>query len=354
MENGDRAADRVGESAREDRRLGAPGALRLMSGISVEVILFGLGVGILIGLTGIGGGSLMTPLLVTVLGVAPVVAVGTDLTYSAITKSVGGYRHLRKGTVDLGVAKWLAYGGIPGVAIGVALLDRLHATYGHSFDHLLIACLAGALVLVAVAVIVRTFVIPKLDLRERESFTFTRRSRALASALGLVLGVILGLTSVGSGALIGVAMMLIFRLRPQRVAGSSVFLAALLLAVGAIAHIASGNVNYVLMANILIGSVPGVVIGTHFVDRVPERALRVVLAAVLLGSALALISSAGGKLPAAVIFGAPLAIGLLGVLRRAKLPGAVAPAGSPAAAIAGEVPIGRPAGGERDRSGEQR
>lgn len=325
-----------------------------MSGVSAEVILFGLGVGILIGLTGIGGGSLMTPLLVTVLGVAPIVAVGTDLTYGAITKSVGGYRHLRKGTVDLGVAKWLAYGGIPGVGIGVALLDRLHASYGHSFDHVLLGCLAGALVLVAGAVIVRTFVVPKLALRESESFAFTPRSRALAAILGLLMGVILGLTSVGSGALIGVAMMLIFRLTPRRVAGSSVFLAALLLAVGAIAHIASGNVNYVLMANILIGSVPGVVLGAHFVDRVPERALRVVLAAVLLGSALALVDSAGGRMPSAVIFGAPVAIGLLGVLRWAKLPGAVAAGSSSAAALAGSVPLGRLTGADHDRSGEQR
>ncbi|HLI31361.1 MAG TPA: sulfite exporter TauE/SafE family protein [Solirubrobacteraceae bacterium] len=325
-----------------------------MSGISAEVILFGVGVGVLIGLTGIGGGSLMTPLLVTVLGVAPIVAVGTDLTYGAITKSVGGYRHLRKGTVDLGVAKWLAYGGVPGVGIGVALLDRLHSSYGHSFDHVLMGCLAGALLLVAGAVIVRTFIVPKLALRESHSFDFTPRSRALAVILGLAMGVILGLTSVGSGALIGVAMMLVFRLTPRRVAGSSIFLAALLLAVGAIAHIASGNVNWVLMANILIGSVPGVLLGAHFVDRVPERALRVVLAAVLLGSALALVNSAGGRMPAAVIFGAPLAIGLLGLLRRTKLPEAVAAGGASTAAIAAGVPLGGLAAAERERQGERR
>ena len=325
-----------------------------MSGISAEVILFGLGVGVLIGLTGIGGGSLMTPLLVTVLGVAPIVAVGTDLTYGAITKSVGGYRHLRKGTVDLGVAKWLAYGGVPGVGIGVALLDRLHSIYGRSFDHVLMGCLAGALLLVAGAVIVRTFIVPNLALRESDSFDFTPRSRALAVILGLAMGVILGLTSVGSGALIGVAMMLVFRLTPRRVAGSSIFLAALLLAVGAIAHIASGNVNWVLMANILIGSVPGVLLGAHFVDRVPERALRVVLAAVLLGSALALVNSAGGRMPAAVIFGAPLAIGLLGLLRRAKLPEAVAAGGASAAAIAAGVPLSHLGAAERERQGERR
>src|SRR4051812_20340483 len=90
------------------------------------VILFGLGVGVLIGLTGIGGGSLMTPLLILVVGVQPVVAIGTDLAYGAITKTVGGWRHLRSGTVDLGVSKWMAFGSVPGSITGVALLDRLN------------------------------------------------------------------------------------------------------------------------------------------------------------------------------------------------------------------------------------
>ena len=94
------------------------------------VIAFGFGVGILIGLTGIGGGSLMTPLLVLFAGVPPVVAIGTDLAYGAITKTLGGWRHLRKGTVDLGVSKWLAVGSVPGALVGVWLLDRLHAAYG--------------------------------------------------------------------------------------------------------------------------------------------------------------------------------------------------------------------------------
>jgi uncharacterized protein len=290
-----------------------------MHGVSAEVILFGLGVGVLIGLTGVGGGSLMTPLLVTVLGVAPVVAVGTDLTYAAITKTFGSIKHLRQGTVDVGVSKWLGYGGVPGALLGVVMLDRLHAAYGKSFNHVLVACLAGALLLVAIALLIRTLVLPKLAAKERESYRFSLRSRVSAVALGFVMGLILGLTSVGSGALIGVAMIVIFRLTPRRVAGSSVFLAALLLWIAGIAHIISGNVNYALMGNILIGSVPGVWVGAHFVDRVPATALRVTLAAVLLGSALALVDNAGGHMPPAVIFGAPVAVGVVGFLRRSKL-----------------------------------
>lgn len=305
-----------------------------MLGISPEIVLFGLGVGILIGLTGIGGGSLMTPLLIIVLGIHPVVAVGTDLTYGALTKTLGGYKHLRKGTVDLAVSKWLAYGGVPGALIGVILVDRLHKAYGKSFDHVLIGCVAGALIVVATVVLVRTLLLSHLADREQTSYQFTRRAEIAAIALGFVLGLILGMTSVGSGALIGVAMIVIFRLTPRRVAGSSVFLAALLLWVAGLAQVISGNVDYGLMGNILIGSIPGVWIGTHFVDKVPEQALRVTLGAVLLGSALAMVNNAGGTMPVAVIFGAPIAVGIIGYVlhlrsqRTAARPATSAPSGA--------------------------
>jgi uncharacterized protein len=304
-----------------------------------EIILFGLGVGVLIGLTGIGGGSLMTPLLIIVLGVQPVVAVGTDLAYGAITKTLGGYRHLRKGTVDLGVSKWLAYGGVPGTLLGVLIVDRLHHTYGKSFDKVLIGCVAGALLVVAAVLLVRTLLLGHMAKHERETFHFTTRTGIAAIALGFVLGLILGLTSVGSGALIGVAMIVIFRLTPQRVVGSSVFVAALLLWVGGVAHAISGNVDYALMVNILIGSIPGVWIGAQFIDRVPDQALRVTLAAVLLGSALAMVNTAGGHIPVAVIFAAPVAVGVLGYLLRGRLqarPDARAPS-APAPAAAGHA-----------------
>ncbi|HEY2633024.1 MAG TPA: sulfite exporter TauE/SafE family protein [Solirubrobacteraceae bacterium] len=285
-----------------------------MLGINPEIVLFGLGVGILIGLTGIGGGSLMTPLLIIVLGIHPVVAVGTDLTYGALTKTLGGYKHLRKGTVDLAVSKWLAYGGVPGALVGVILVDRLHNAYGKSFDDVLIGCIAGALILVASVVLVRTLLLKHLADQERDTYVFTKRAATAAIALGFVLGVMLGMTSVGSGALIGVAMIVIFKLKPQRVAGSSVFLAAMLLWVAGLAQIVSGNVDFGLVGNILIGSMPGVWIGAHFVDRVPDQALRVTLSAVLLGSALAMVNNAGGTMPIGVIFGAPVAVGIVGYL----------------------------------------
>ncbi|HWI07438.1 MAG TPA: sulfite exporter TauE/SafE family protein, partial [Solirubrobacteraceae bacterium] len=238
------------------------------------VILFGLGVGILIGLTGIGGGSLMTPLLVLFAGISPVVAIGTDLAYGAVTKTLGGWRHWRKGTVDLGVSMWLAVGSVPGALVGVWLLDRLHGAYGKSFEPALLTSIAVALVIVAITILGRALFMPKLVARERHTVERTRRAKIAAVVIGAVIGVILGVTSVGSGALIGLALILVFQLTPHRVVGTDVFHAAILLWVAGFAHFVSGNVDFALMGTILVGSLPGVLIGTMLIGRVPANALR--------------------------------------------------------------------------------
>jgi len=270
------------------------------------VIVFGLGVGILIGLTGIGGGSLMTPLLIVFIGVQPVVAIGTDLAYGAITKTLGGWRHLRQGTVDLGVSKWLAFGSVPGALTGVLLLDKLNIS-----TSLLLALVAGALLIVAFTVLFRALLVPKAAEREREQVLLTPRTKAMAIGTGAVLGAVLGLTSVGSGALIGPVLIILFRLTPARVVGTDVFHAAILLWAAGLAHLIGGNVDLTLMANILIGSLPGVWIGAQLVPRVPAAGLRPVLGCVLLGSALGVASKAGAQVPVALIFAVPMAVGLL-------------------------------------------
>jgi len=273
------------------------------------VIAFGLGVGILIGLTGIGGGSLMTPLLVLFAGIPPVVAIGTDLAYGAVTKTVGGWRHWRKGTVDLGVSKWLAIGSVPGALVGVWLLDRLHAAYGKSFEPALLGTIAVALLIVALTILGRALFMPKLVARERHSVEQTTRTKVTAVSIGAVLGLILGVTSVGSGALIGLALILVFQLTPHRVVGTDVFHAAILLWAAGIAHFVSGNVDFLLMGTILVGSLPGVLIGTSLIGHVSPVALRPALGCVLLASALGVLTKAGVDVPAAVILGVPLAAG---------------------------------------------
>jgi uncharacterized membrane protein YfcA len=283
------------------------------------VIAFGLGVGILIGLTGIGGGSLMTPLLVLFAGVPPVMAIGTDLAYGAVTKTLGGWRHWRKGTVDLGVTLWLAVGSVPGSLLGVWLLGRLHDAYGKGFEAVLLASIACALFIVAITVLGRALFMPRLVDRERERVGLTPRTKAMAAALGAFLGLVVGVTSVGSGALIGLALILVFRLTPHRVVGTDVFHAAILLWAAGLAHFVSGNVDLLLMATILIGSLPGVWIGTQLMTHVPAGVLRPTLGCVLLASALGVVTKAGADLPPAVIVIVPVAVGIAAwLIQRAR------------------------------------
>lgn len=273
------------------------------------IVVFGLGVGILVGLTGIGGGSLMAPLLILGAGVQPVVAIGTDLAYGAITKTVGGWRHLKAGTVDMGLSIWLAVGSVPGSLVGVYALDRLHERYGEDFDPVLLTLVAVMLLVVAVAILFRAMFLGRLIARERDTVELRRGTKALAIAIGAAIGVLLGLTSVGSGALIGLALILIFHMTPHRVVGTDVFHAAVLLWVAGFAHFVSGNVDLMLTANILAGSIPGVWFGAWLMQRVPSNGLRPVLGCVLLGSALAVMSKAGVDIPVTAIVGVPLAVG---------------------------------------------
>lgn len=289
------------------------------------VIGFGLGVGVLVGLTGIGGGSLMTPLLILFAGVQPVVAIGTDLAYGAITKTLGGWRHFKKGTVDLGVSKWLAVGSVPGSLIGVLLVHRLHDAHGAGFDDVLLISIAVALAIVAATILTRAVFMPALVARERHSVVLTTGVRAGAAGIGFVLGLLVGMTSVGSGALIGLALILVFRLTPHRVVGTDVFHAAILLWAAGLAHWFTGSVDLVLMANILIGSLPGVLIGTHLITHVPAAGLRPALGCVLLGSALGVLSKAGVEVPTWAIPGVPALTGLAAFLIHRSRPPAPAP-----------------------------
>jgi uncharacterized membrane protein YfcA len=267
----------------------------------------------------------MTPLLVLFAGVHPVVAIGTDLAYGAVTKTVGGWRLLRSGTVDLGVSMWLAVGSVPGSLLGVWAIDVLHRRYGEKLDTILLAGIAAALVVVATSILARALFLRSLAARERHAVPLTRRVRSVAVVLGLVLGLLVGMTSVGSGALIGLVLIVVFRLTPHRVVGTDVFHAAILLWAAGLAHWVSGNVDFVLMANILVGSLPGIWLGTALLPRIPAQGLRPALGCVLLGSALGVLSKAGADIPGWAIIGAPLATGVLAIVIHRLRPPAPAP-----------------------------
>jgi uncharacterized membrane protein YfcA len=293
------------------------------------IIVFGLGVGVLVGLTGIGGGSLMTPLLLIFIGTQPHVAVGTDIAYGALTKTVGGWQHLRNGTVDLGVSLWLAIGSVPGAIAGVILVEALPSPP----DEALLWGVAGALMFTAFVTLWRALFMRRVAERERESVPLTRRAKVTAVALGVVLGFILGVTSVGSGALIGLALILVFRLTPHRVVGTDVFHAAVLLWAAGIAHVIAGNVDYGLMGNILLGSIPGVLVGERLARSVPAGGLRPALGCTMLAAALGVGSKAGLDLPAVAIIGPPLVAGMIAYAleraRRRRAAERLAPASQP-------------------------
>jgi uncharacterized protein len=277
------------------------------------LVLFGFGVGILVGTTGMGGGSLMTPLLILLFGIKPVVAVGTDLAYAAITKTAGGLLHWRRGTVQKDLALWLALGSCPGAVAGVILLDRL------GLNDLLLPLISCALLLTGALVLLRALVLQGSG--EREIAPMTGASKAVAVVLGGSVGFVLGVTSAGSGTLIAIGIILYFKLSPRRVVGTDVFHAALLLWTAAIAHLFSGNVDLALAGTILLGSLPGVWVGTHFATRLPERGLRPALGIVLLTSGLTLLSKAGADVPIAVIVAVPLVLGACAVLVLRGRPG---------------------------------
>ena len=281
------------------------------------LIAFGLGVGVLVGMTGIGGGSLMTPMLILVFGVTPITAIGSDLAYAAVTKTVGGYKHLRQRTVDVRLSSWMAIGSVPAAVFGVWVLDLLEDAAGRDFDDLLLTVLAGALLLTGAATLVRAF-LKSMHERERDTIELERRHKIAAVALGACVGFVLGVTSAGSGALIAVGLILLFRLSPTRVVGTDVFHAAILLWAAGLAHVSAGNVDFGLVGTILIGSIPGVWLGSHWSVRVEPAVLRTTLAVVLIGAGLALLIKAGLGIPLEVIVPFPVAVIVLLVVTMAR------------------------------------
>lgn len=280
------------------------------------VIAFGLGVGILVGMTGIGGGAIMTPLLVLFIGTPPITAVGTDLAYGAVTKTVGGFKHWKQGTVDFAISTWMAIGSVPAAVFGVYVVRVLEQTLGKSVDKVMILLLAGAIGFTGLITLVRAIFLKQLMARERDTVQMQPRHKIAAVVLGLSVGFILGITSAGSGSLIALGLILLFRLTPYRVVGTDIFHAAIVLWAAAIAHIVAGNVDYALAGTILIGSVPGVWIGSHMSIRLPAGTLRTVLGVVLIGAAMGLGAKAGLPIPTSAIAAVPCILAIIVLWQR--------------------------------------
>jgi uncharacterized membrane protein YfcA len=253
------------------------------------IIFFGLGIGVLVGMTGMGGGSLMTPLLILIFGIQPTTAIGTDIFYSAVTKTVGGWRHLRMKTVNMELVKWLALGSVPAAIGGVALVSVIERQVGEDrLDSLVYAVLGGTLLMVGIITLARALILRNL-VDERDRFDVERRHKVAAVTIGATTGFVIGITSAGSGTVIAILLIAVYRLAPKKVVGTDVFHAAILLWAAGIAHWVGGNVDFTLAANILIGSVPGVIIGAALSSRAPQGFIRTALGLVLVGSGIVTI-----------------------------------------------------------------
>jgi len=251
----------------------------------------GFGVGAIVGVTGVGGGSLMAPILVLLFGVAPVSAVGTDLWFAAGTKIVGGFVHHQKGGVDTEVLRWLCYGSLPAAVLTLAWLHFSHAA--RMQGGVLMTALGAVLLLTALAMVFKKRAqAVGMKLRTTMPADFKRLQPALTVVAGAILGFLVTLTSIGAGALGTVMLVYLFpfRMTPSRLVGTDIVHAIPLTIVAGTGHLLMGNVDLKLLGTLLLGSVPGIVLGSLLMGKLNEQVLRWAIAAVLVLAGVKLLS----------------------------------------------------------------
>lgn len=257
-------------------------------------------IGIIVGLTGIGGASLITPMLIFTFQVPAAVAISSDVVAATMMKIVGGWKHWRQQTLDRQAVKWLACGSVPGALTGVGILHLIKGVEGLDINFLLLRCLGVALLLVTTAALVKYLLLtwapqmqlpalPKLDLE-------TRRGRILAVGVGAILGFLVGMTSVSSGCLFALVLITLFQLEPQKLVGTDIAQASILLSFTSLGHLSLGTVDWSLVVPIWIGSVPGVILGARLCKIVPQRPLQLAIYSllILISYKLVITSSFGG------------------------------------------------------------
>lgn len=241
----------------------------------------GFGVGFLVGLTGVGGGSLMTPLLIFVFHVQPAVAVGTDLLFAAITKTSGIWAHARRRTVEWGAVGLLAAGSIPTALVTVYLMGKADAQ-NEVIEQFITHGLGIALILTAASILFSSRM-HRMGDSVRQRFPLLRRYRdAVTVAAGVSLGILVPVSSVGAGALGAAMLMFLYPRMPTiRIVGTDIAHAVPLTAVAGLGHMGLGNVDYSLLGALLLGSLPGIYVGSHIGAVLPERIMRPILASLL-------------------------------------------------------------------------
>ena len=271
-----------------------------------QFTLTGLLIGSIVGLTGMGGGSLMTPILVIVFGFQPTYAVGTDIVHGAIFKSFGAVRHRRLGTVHARLTLWMFLGSGPLSLLGVWAATLIKHHYGSSAQTIESYAVGGALVAGGIGFLLKSFISRGIKPSDAP-FLLTRRDKIIAVLIGAVFGFVVGLTSVGSGTFFGLVMVLVYPLTMAKIVGTDIFHAAALLWVAGIGHMIAGNVDYHATAWLLTGSIPGVLLSSRFTVKLPDLILRISLGTILVLSGLKLLNVPEAKW---ILLGGLIALGL--------------------------------------------
>lgn len=249
--------------------------------------LFGLLVGFLVGLTGVGGGSLMTPFLVAGLGVPAPTAVGTDLTFATLTKLTGSMQHYRQQSVNLEVALFLGLGSIPAGLLGVGTLEWMKGAFdAERVQSIMISIIALTLVLVGGSLIFRNFMperwtTPKPGVWDGK-VPMSNRRRFYTVIFGAFGGYLVGLTSIGSGSVMAVILLILYPMAPAVIVGTDIAHATVLSFVVGIAHMTQGNVDFALAGSLLLGGIPGVLVGSRLAPWLPGKPLKMILACMLI------------------------------------------------------------------------
>jgi uncharacterized membrane protein YfcA len=261
------------------------------NGMTTELLLplYGLVVGLLVGLTGMGGGVLMTPLLVVGLGMPATVAVGTDLAYSSATKLVGAWQHWRQGTVELRVVKALALGSVPATIVAVAVLyylhDVLHIDVNQALERFI-----GVMLVVAAILMMRKLWLSFTGEPNTLHLAYDAFPTGRLFAIGALGGFLVGMTSIGSGSLIIALLVMTVALAPDKLVGTDVAHAFLLVGTAALAHLLfMQDVDMMLAGKLLAGSIPGVLLGSRMAPLVPRRPLQAFLALLLMSTAISML-----------------------------------------------------------------
>ena len=268
--------------------------------LDYRISIIGLFIGFLVGLTGMGGGALLAPILILVLKVPPVWAVGTDNAYSAVTKALGSIMHFRQKSVNIKIALWLACGSIPATIAGVSIVQYLHKHLGQSINDVIVHSIGFTLLLVAILLVIKPLIMRRMDRKRLEEAKQTAllsaqpipatsvsrwqaRYRPLVTALtGAIVGLLVGLTSVGSGTLIIVALAFLFpRLASKELVGTDISHAVMLHIAATLVYFNAGTIDWRLVGLLLLGSLPGVFLGSRLSKFIPDRLMRPILAVVL-------------------------------------------------------------------------